>query len=264
MHQLIKFFSGATLAALSLLLLSLPAAAAVENGCKSYLALRPLPRGVLDLLGTVPSSQSPFVSPALRQLRDWNFPGKVTPWHGRPDAQQIQKARQDAMKEVSRGGPVPAAKPYQLQPAAAGDWSALEKWFAKDGPKKLPGMCVDQEKPGYVLAVGVISQPVGDTALANAAAREQYNQSVIPQDSSIGQNAATVTPGGENRPADQLAGLSGSDSSGGYTCAYLYRSAAPGGAPQPTPELYYCHSGSGMPKSVITTVLKYVAKQGLP
>lgn len=242
------------------------AVAGEPQNCKNYFALSPLtPADVSRLVTPLPSAPSPFAGPDLSRLRQWDFPSKVVAWHERPTAEEMTRLQQSAVKQLSKGGASASPAPYQLQPPPAKEWNALENWFEKDGPKRLPGMCVDEEKAGYVLTVGVVSPPPSSSAFATASARSEYSQSVTPQDSSFGPNAGTVTPGGENHPADQLAGLSGSTSlPGAYTCAYLYRSTSRGGPPQPTPELYYCHSGSGMPKSVITTMLKFLDKQGTP
>ncbi|MGA8150394.1 MAG: hypothetical protein WB952_05550 [Terriglobales bacterium] len=257
--------------------LPLPAssAEAPADPCSARYALRPLDEDVLQLLGTpvMPSGQNPFTDTSFQQLREWDFPSKVTAWHDRPSPPEIARRRDQLLGRSSSDSPqnskhsAPAAPgqigSYNLQPFSPKDWKDLEKWFAKDGPKKLPGMCVDQERASYVLAVGIILDGSVGTSLTSASNRIQYNAEVIRQpDSSIGPNAATLTPGGTERPAGELSGISGSSGTGLHTCAYLFDKIAQSATQPEPPKYYYCRSGGDMPRATVTTMLKYLAKPG--
>ena len=153
-----------------------------------------------------------------------------------------------------------------LLPIPAKDWKELERWFAKEAPKKLPGMCVDRGKASYILAVGIIAESSTAGSPDNSIARGQYDQSLTHQsDRSVGPNAATVSPSGGDRPADALSRLdAGSSRPGTYTCTYWYRTNGLAGDHREAPDYYYCHSGDNLPRSVLTTMLKYLGKTNLP
>jgi hypothetical protein len=254
-----------------------PLTPAAQDGCKAYYALASLDQSVVQLLGTpvAPSNQALFPNPGWQQLQEWDFPSKVTRWSERPSPQEVARRREELAAASTAGrkdksnnasaSPV-VPRPYELLLSLDKDWKDLEKWFAKEGPKKLPGMCVDQGKAGYILAVGVIADGSRTASSYNAIARGQYDQSITNQsDRSVGPNAATVSPSGGERPADALSRLDAdSSASGVYTCTYWYRTNGPGGAHRETPDYYYCHSGDNLPKSAVTTMLKHVAKAGLP
>ena len=224
----------------------------------------------------VPANPALAADDRFRQLRDWDLPSKVTPWSERPSAADIARRRDELARTSGRNNAASQAvsRAYELAPFARRDWQDLEKWFGKEGPKKLPGLCVDQERAGYVLALGLISDGSAGASLSGVADRTLYDQSVVDKDSSIGPNAGTATLGGSNRPAQELSGMSNSARPGVYTCAYLYRvnsdrvtgdrvtgDRVTGGARQATPDYYYCHAGDDMPKSAVTTMLKYLAKR---
>ncbi|MBZ5570939.1 MAG: hypothetical protein LAO09_03555 [Acidobacteriia bacterium] len=254
-----------------------PPAQTTQDGCKSYYTLELLDQSVLQLLGTplAPSNQALFPSPSWQQLQEWDFPSKVTAWSERPGPEEVAKRRRELVaastagrgdKSKNTSAPPRVSRPYELLPFLEKDYRDLEKWLTKEGPKKLPGMCVDQGKAGYILAVGVIADRNGATSPDNAIAQSQYDQSLTHQsDRSVGPNAATVSPSGGDRPADALSRLdAGSSRPGVYTCTYWYRTNGPGGAHREAPDYYYCHSGDNIPKSVVTAMLKYLAKNHLP
>jgi hypothetical protein len=248
-------------------------ALATPSGCELYYTLQPFDSGVLQLLGTpvAPSSRTLFTNPGYIQLRNWDFPSKVTPFPDRPSPQEIEKRKQELIAASSAGGkgkPKNASAteewivaPYTLEPFSARDWSELEKWFAKEGPKKISGLCVNREQSGYVLAVGLILEGAAGGSSDSASARIQYDQSTRAADTAVGPNSGTVTVGGSSRPAQELSGMGGNSSRPGtHTCVYLFRTKEPGGARRETPEDYYCQSSDEVPRATITTMLKYMAK----
>ena len=138
--------------------------------------------------------------------------------------------------------------------------------FGKRPPGNFLGACVDSNKVMYVVVVGVILDGSADGSLRNSSARNEYKQSAMArqQDSSVGANAATVPPVAQNN--QELSGMgTSSDSSvpGAHTCVFLYRKPA-GESRLQTADYYYCRSDSIMPRSAITTMLKYFANSKLP
>jgi hypothetical protein len=202
--------------------------AATPDGCNASYTLNPLDESVVTLLGdaVVPSKQSIFVDPRLQQLQALDFPSKVTAWADRP-APPDMTSRRAALLASSAGGkgaPAGTLQPYLQRPIPAKDFADLEKWFAKEAPKKVQGLCVDPANAGYVLAVGVITEG-SQAGPDNSMARSQYDQSITRQaDRSVGPNAATVTPGGGDRPSDELSALASGGPSlpGTHTCVYLF------------------------------------------
>jgi hypothetical protein len=245
-----------------------------QDACDAYYTLQPLDAAVLKLLGTpvFPASSSLFTNAAYLQLRDWDFPPKVTSWQERPKPEEIARRREELMagagssggKDKSKNASLPASAwlsgPYGLEPFSSRDWNDLQKWFAKEAPKKLAGVCVDPKKAGYILAVGVITVGTGGASTDTASARIQYDQSVRPPDSSVGPNSATTTVGGTSRPAQELSGLSNASRPGAHTCVYLFRTNGEGGARLETPDDYYCRASDEVPRAAITAMLKYVSK----
>jgi hypothetical protein len=247
-----------------------------QSGCELFYILKPFDPSILQLLGSPvgPSSRSLFTNPSYVQLRNWDFPSKVTPWTERPSPEEIERRRQELAASSSAGAgskgksknasapeePAWVAAPYSLELFSSKDWSELEKWFAKEGPKKVSGLCVNQEQAGYVLAVGLLSDGSGDRSLETTSARIQYDQSTRAADTSVGPNSGTVTVGGTNRPAQELSGMSSSSRPGTHTCVYLFRTREPGGARRETPDYYYCQSSDEVPRATITAMLKYLAK----
>lgn len=246
-----------------------------QDGCKAYYALEPLDLSTLKLLSTpvVPPKASVFANAAIQQLREWDLPSKVTSWRERPSPEELARRWEELNQKFNPAqGRAGVPRPYGLLPLSSDDWQDLAKWFAKDGPKKLPGLCVDRDQATYVLAVGIISDGTADTSSSTTSARIQYAQSGAAgrQDTSVGPNAATVSPGAHENTAQELSRMgaaSGSAVPGVYTCTYLYRTdAAPtgrGGKRRDTPDYYYCKSSGEVPRSAVTTMLKYLAKKAL-
>lgn len=235
--------------------------------CKSYYNLQPLDQNILKLLATqsVPPNQAAFAPAGYTQLRDWDFPSKVEAWQDRPSTEQLAKQWDDLTKKWSPAVQAgkPGFRPYGVQALSADDWKDLQKWFAKEGPKKISGACVDPEKANYALAVGIISDRAGNSAVDGVAARNEYQQysGVRQQDRSYGPNAATESPTAHVSSPQELAGMGSGNSSGPgtYTCVYLFH--ANGVTRQATPDYYYCKSSGEMPKSAVTTMLKFLAKK---
>jgi hypothetical protein len=250
---------------------ALPAASPVE-GCKAYFAIEPLPTDVMKLLSTpiVVSHSQGFADADRRQLQEWDLPSKVTAWRERPSADELARRWDEFNRKWNRAGKdknsAPQFNPYQEQPLSAKEWKDAQSWLAKEGPKKLPGLCVDAGKATYRLAIGVVSGGGGASVhgSSNPHEYEQLSQARA-QDNAVGPNAGTFNPTAPESRHDELNGLGGSSDPSVHTCVYLYRAAGVGGsAPPQPPEYYYCHSGSGIPRSVLTTVLKYLAKAGMP
>jgi hypothetical protein len=204
----------------------------------------------------------------LQQLRDWNFPSKVARWSDRPSTEELARRREELTSATtSKSGkaspPLVVYRPYDLQPLSPTDWSDLEKWFAKEAPKRVSGACVDHQKASYKLAIGIISAGSSAGAMMTASRRNDYGStlSASQQDGSVGPNAGT--PQGPTADSHELNGIGGEDSSrtGSYTCTYVYRIGGAAGAS--TPEYYYCRSGGAMPKSAVTIMLKYLAGANL-
>ena len=244
------------------------AAAAPQDSCTASYALKPLDESVLALLGdgAVPSKQPIFADPRLQQLQALDFPSKVTAWSDRPAPAEMtsQRAALIASSSGGKGTPGGSPQPYALRPLSSKDFADLEKWFAKEGPKKVQGLCVDPAHAGYVLAVGLIADGSQSGGSDSSLAHSQYDQSMTRQaDRSVGPNAATVSPSAGDRPADELSRLSSTAGSGIHTCVYLYRTNGSGGTRRETPDYYYCNDGDNLPKSAITAVLKFVSKTGV-
>jgi len=232
------------------------------NGCKAYYAVVPLDQNTLKILATpvLPPNATAFADSNVRQLRDWDLPPKVTAWRERPSPDELAR-RWNELNKTSKVGGIP--RPYGLQLMAAEDWKDLDKWFAKEAPKKLPGLCLGSERANYVLAVGIVSLGTADRSLASINARNEYQQTAVArqQDAAVGPNAATYSPGVREINGQELSGMSGGDSSrpGAYTCAFWFRKSQ-NGVRNETPDYYYCKADSVMPRSAATTMLKYLAK----
>jgi hypothetical protein len=248
-----------------------------EEGCEVYFALQPIDRAALKKLATpiVPVNRTVFTDADIRQLQDWDLPSKVTAWRDRPSPEDLARQWDELNKKWSAGAQKKDksnndvsgghAAPYDARSLPAKEWQDLEKWFGKNAPKKVSGLCVDPVKASYVLAVGIISG--GASVLPNDPNRvgqyADYASKPLPE--SLGPNAAKVSP--YKTPHDEFTGSGMSDSLAGNTCVYLYRtngkSLAEGGIRQEAPDYYYCHAGGGISQSTVTTMLKYLAKSGL-
>lgn len=251
--------------------------AAERAGCEVYFALQPIEPRVVKLLATpmAPANRTVFTDASIRQLQDWDLPSKVTAWRDRPSPEELARQWEELNKKWSSGAqnkdksktstPGGHAAPYVAHPLPIKEWQDLEKWFEKTAPKKISGLCVDQGKATFILAVGFISG--GAAVSSNEANRvgEYTDYASKPQPNSLGPNAGTVAP--YQTPHDEFTGAGAASGLSGDTCVYLYRTdgkaLGAGGARQEAPEYYYCHAGSGLSQSTATTMLKYLSKTGL-
>jgi len=255
-----------------------PEVAAGQEGCEVYLTLQPLDPAALNLLATpiVPANRSVFIDASIKQLQNWDLPPKVTAWRERPSPQELARQWDELDKKWSAGGqskdksrkdvPQGHAAPYNMRSLSAKQWQDLEKWFGKNAPKKLSGVCVDPAKAGYVIAVGVISGGAAVSSTNPNRVQEYSGYASKPQASDLGPNAGKVAP--YQAPNDEFTASGMPDDPSANTCVYLYRTngkaLGEGGKRQEAPDYYYCHAGSGMSQSAVTTMLKYLAKTGLP
>jgi hypothetical protein len=242
-----------------------------QSGCEMFYGLQPIDANLLKLLGTpaVPTNPNLLTSPEYIQLRDWDFPSKVTPWSARPKPEEIARRREElagtspgSENAKAKNAAIPAWTlwTYGLEPFPVKDWNDLQKWFGKEGPKKISGLCVDPQKADHILAVGVIvlgsSGPVDSTS-----ARIQYGQTVPPPDANVGMTAAS--PGvSAHRAPQELSGVSDSSRSGTHTCIYLFKTQSAGGPRMETPDAYYCRSSDDEPRAAVSAMLKHIAKPG--
>lgn len=246
------------------------------SGCKAYFRLEPLDARVVNLLATplLPPNPGGFLNADLHQLVDWDLPSKVTPWRDRPSRDELARKWEEFDKKWTphnqdQPKATPShARPYGWRPLSSDQWKDLEKWFAKEAPKKIPGLCLDATQATYVLSVGIVSGGSAGAARLGASNPHEYEQlsAVRQQDAAVGPNAATYSPTAHESRPDELNGMDGSSDPSAHTCTYLYRTTgapAPGTA-MPQPDLYYCHSAGEMPRSAVGTMLKYLAKTGLP
>jgi hypothetical protein len=249
---------------------SLFAQASKQSGCEIFYALQPIDANLLTLLGTpaIPTNPNLLTSSEYIQQRDWDFPSKVTPWSERPQPEEIAHRREEltgagAGSESAKANknaaiPVWTLWTYGLEPFSARDWNELQKWFAKEGPKKISGLCVDSQKADHILAVGVIvlgsPGPVDSTS-----ARIQYGQTVPPPDANTGMTAAS--PGvSAHRAPQELSGVSDSARPGTHTCVYLFRTRSAGGPRMETPDDYYCRSSDDEPRAAVSAMLRQITK----
>jgi hypothetical protein len=255
-----------------------------QSHCKTYFTIRPLDSSAVKLLDApvAPSSQTDSSDLSPEKLRDWDLPSKVSPWRARLSPaeaaglqQQINKANAAAQSndqskknaEVTIPGP---PRPYNLQPFSSRDWDDLEKWFAKNGPKRLPGLCVDSTKAAYALAVGVVTGGRIGLSPNDAIDRISSQQAAVIRnpDAAMGPDGVTASSVVHSATSGEFTGLPTPGGGAAYTCVYLYRAnaspTARGGNTQKLPAYYYCKSGGVLPHSSITTMLKYFAKAGLP
>ena len=248
-------------------------ASASQEECKAYIAIAPLDQDVVKLLASpaVLPKANVFASASFQQLQEWDLPSKVMAWRDRPGSEELKRRWDEFSRKWNPAGqPDYSAnyRPYSLRPLSPERWNDLEKWFAKEGPKKLPGVCSDAGRATYVLAVGIVSNAAGG-APSGSSNPHEYEQisSVRAQDNSVGPNAGSYSPTAHESRPDELNGLGGSGSTGDYVCTYLFRTngatLGQGGARQPTPDYYYCHSGADTPRSALTTMMKYLSKNGL-
>ena len=259
------------------MLSSPPDVIAGEEGCDVYFTLQPIDRTALKHLATpiIPANRTVFTAADIRQLQDWDLPSKVTAWSDRPSAEDLVRRWDELNKKWSAGakkkdnskdnGSEGHAAPYDVHPLPTKDWQDLEKWFGKNAAKRLTGACVDSAKATYVLAVGIVSGGANASPSGYNRVGEYADYASKPQQEGHGPNSATVAP--YKAPHDEFTGSGISNGLGANTCVYLYRmngtAIGAGGGRQEVPEYYYCHEGSGISQSTITTMLKYLSKTGL-
>jgi len=267
-----------TLVFLNSLVAARPAAAMpfAEAGCEAYVQIQPLDQSVTGLLSTpiMGVNRNVFADSAFQQLVAWDLPSKVTAWRQRPSDEDLSRQWEELSQKWNAGNSGKEKStaqstqhlPYRWQALPADQWKDLEKWFAKEGPKRLPGLCADSGKAGYILAVGIISGGSASVSRFGASNPHEYEQlsAVRQQDAAVGPNAATYSPSGHESRYDELNGIDAASDPSAHTCAYLYRTNEPGGTRRPTPDYYFCRSSGEMPRSVLITMLKFLAKNGLP
>jgi hypothetical protein len=278
--RVVRFTIAASILLLACIAYSQQAPSAA-SGCKAYLKIAPLDESVVKLLATpqLPPNPNAFNHPSFHQLVEWDLPSKVTPWRERPSADELARQWTEFDKKWTPAAKTPAprdhARPYgwrTLSPEVSKD---LEKWFAKEAPKKLPGTCVDSTQAGYVLVVGIVSGGTLASARPGASNPHEYEQlsAVRQQDAAVGPNAATYSPTAHESRPDELNGLGAGGDPSAHTCAFLYRAGAsggngaaagPAGTRSATPDYYYCYASGELPRSAVTNMLKYLAKTGLP
>jgi hypothetical protein len=200
------------------------------NGCESSYSLQTLDPNVLKLLGTPALPTNPNLQTSLEYLqqRDWDFPSKVTLWSQRPSPEEIAHRREElaGTNTAENAKPKNAALPawtlwnYGIEPFSPRDWSDLQKWFAKEAPKKMPGACVDPPNADHILMVGVIV--LGSSATDSTGARIQYGQTVGQIDTTVGPNSGISPAVGTHRASQELGGNNDSIHPGAHTCVYLF------------------------------------------
>jgi hypothetical protein len=249
---------------------------AKAGACEVSFALAQLDPGVMKLLSTpaVPPVTTSFTAVSMRPIKQWDLPSKVTAWQERPSTADLNQ-RWDELgrgwygggKDKTSGVPASAHRPYQALAAPQKDWNELRQWMAKDGPKQLAGTCVEEKEARYLMVVGAIRDASGAVA-GNATRDLDYAQYAgAPRQESMGPNAATVSPTGHQSVHDEMSSHDAVNDPSVYACVFLYRTAGASGgeagARGAAPAYYYCHAASSL-KSSVTTMLKYLAKNGLP
>lgn len=248
------------------------------DGCEFHIALLPLDPAVVNLLATpvAPVQRNAFSDSDIKELQRWDLPSSVTAWKDRPAAQELARRWEELNKKWSGGkdkskadASQPQAKPapYAAQPLPERQWKDLEKWFAKNAPKKLSGACVNPAQATYIFAVGMISGGVAISSAGDPNRVQDYSgYSSKPQMSDLGPGAGRKLPSGA--PNDELSSSGMSEDLSASTCVYLFRTngkpLGSGGLRLATPDYFYCHSGSGIAQSTTGTLFKFLSKSGLP
>jgi hypothetical protein len=249
---------------------------AQSPGCEFPIALQPLDPAVVNLLATpiAPANRTPFTDSSIRELQKWDLPSSVTAWKDRPSAQELARQWEELDKKWSAGkdkskkdAPQSHPAPYVARPLSAREWQDLEKWFAKNAPKKLSGACVDSAKATYVFAAGIISGGVTVSSSGDPNRIQDYTgYSGKAQSSDLGPGAGKKLPSGA--PSDEFSSAGIGDDPSASTCVYFFRTngkpLGDGGKRLETPDFFYCHQGSGIAQSTAGTMLKSLSKTGLP
>ncbi|MBZ5528089.1 MAG: hypothetical protein LAN71_09340 [Acidobacteriia bacterium] len=280
MRGFTAFFSALATLSLSCTLPShAQTSAPAPDGCEFHLALQPLDPAVVNLLATpiAPANRNPFADSSIKELQNWDLPSSVTAWKDRPSAQELARQWEELDKKWSAGAqgkdkskkdaPQSHPAPYAAHALPARQWQDLEKWFAKNAPKRLSGVCVDSAKATYVFAVGIISGGVAISSSGDPNRIQDYaGHSGKPQSSDLGPGAGRKLPSGA--PSDEFSSAGLGDDDAASTCVYLFRTngkpLGEGGKRLETPDYFYCHQGSGIAQSTVGTMLKSLGKTGLP
>jgi len=135
-------------------------------------------------------------------------------------------------------------------------------WMVKETAKQAPGACYDEQKATYVFVSGMLRDPVASSTYGNQTRTIGYSETAgQPQTEGVGPGGHSTSGTGHNSVTDEFAAVNGSSDPSVYACVYLYR--AEGAVRQADPEYYYCHAASSL-RSSLSTMLKYIAKQGPP
>jgi len=239
------------------------------EGCKAHIGLAQADAGVMNLLSTpaVPPSSSVFAAQGAREVTEWDLPSKVTAWKERPSAADLALLWEELNRRWYGARPgettkiVPAAvhRPYQLLRIAPADWTELEKWMTKETAKHASGLCFDEQKATYVFVSGAIRDPAGSATSQGRTL--QYTQNAgLAQPEGYGPGGHSATSTGHNAIGDEFDAAGGANDPSVYACVFLFR--ARGAARQAVPEYYYCHAASSL-KSSLSTILKFIMKQGV-
>jgi hypothetical protein len=242
------------------------------EACRAYVALAPLDAGVMKLLSTpaMPPTTIVFASQDIRRINQWDFPPKVTAWEERPPATELAQEWEELNRSWHGVKPGDTAKnvapavyrPYELLNVSPRDWQELRKWMMKETGKQVPGACFDEGKATYLFLAGAVRDATAAAGGGNPLRTLQYSQTAgQPQSEGSGPGSHPGNSAGHNSVADEFAAASSSNDPSVYACAYLYPTQ--GTTRQPVPEYYYCHAASSL-KSSLSTMLKFVSKQGLP
>jgi hypothetical protein len=247
------------------------------HACKAYFALAPADSGVLQLLSTpaVPPPRQVFAAQSTQKIKQWDLPQKVTAWSERPGAQDLARQWEELNRswygvkpgDTSKSVPAAVYRPYELLRVAPGDWKDLEKWIMKEAAKQAPGLCYDQHKATYVFLTGALRDLTAGGGAGDATRTAQYSQYAgATQGEGIGPGAHSTSGTGHISVADEFSGANGSRDPSVFACAYLYRTEGTaeggGGMRRAVPDYYYCHPASTL-RSSLTTMLKYLSKQGM-
>ncbi|HUI39108.1 MAG TPA: hypothetical protein VLY22_00635 [Candidatus Nitrosotalea sp.] len=249
------------------------AASGQEAGaCKAYVTLAPVDAAVMNLLSTpaMPPATMVFAAQDTRKITQWDLPSKVTAWKDRPAAAELAREWEELNREwngakrgdTTKSVPPPVYRPYGLLSVAPRDWQDLEKWIGKETAKQAPGMCYDAQKATLAFLVGAVRDPTARSGDNNPTRTIGYAQTAGGQQSEgVGPGAHTTPGTGHSAVGDEFAAGGGSSDAAVYACVFVYRMQ--GATREAVPVSYYCHAASSL-KSSVTTMLKFVAKQGLP
>jgi len=267
-----------TVAIAGLLLCATAAQGQTHRGaCRAYIALAPADANVIRLLATpaVPPPTLIFAAQSARELTEWDLPSKVRAWKERPSNGQLAVKWEELNRswygvkpgDTKKSVPPADYEPYQLLQISARDWKELEKWMEKETAKHGAGLCYDEQRATYLFVAGAVRNPVVSSGGGQTRTLQYAHNAGQAQPEGIGPGGHSATSTGHNAVGDEFDASSGASDPSVYSCVYLYRTAGTAqgtsAGRQAVPELYYCHEASEL-RSSLGTMLKYVAKQGLP